>query len=78
MRSQEPAWSSGEVVFVEELKAGKLHRLGVDDCDVGIYFFGGESIKYFALALIIGIFSGAYSSFFVAAPILVWFSVKRP
>ncbi len=45
---------------------------------IAIYFFGGESIKYFALALIIGIFSGAYSSFFVAAPILVWFSVKRP
>lgn len=44
---------------------------------IAIYFFGGESIKYFALALIIGIFSGAYSSFFVAAPMLVWFSGKK-
>ena len=42
-----------------------------------IYFFGGESIRYFALALIIGIFLGAYSSIFVASPLLVWWSKKR-
>lgn len=42
-----------------------------------IYFFGGESIKYFSLALIIGIFLGAYSSFFVASPLLVWWSRSR-
>lgn len=44
---------------------------------LAVYFFGGESIKYFALALIIGIFSGSYSSIFIAAPILVWWSKKR-
>ncbi len=44
---------------------------------IAIYFFGGESIKYFALALIVGIFSGAYSSIFVASPILVWMVRKR-
>lgn len=44
---------------------------------IAIFLFGGESIKYFALALIIGIFSGAYSSFFVASPILVWLSGRR-
>lgn len=44
---------------------------------IAIYFFGGESIKYFALALIIGIFAGAYSSIFVASPILVWLSGRR-
>ena len=42
-----------------------------------IYFFGGESIRYFALALIIGIFLGAYSSIFVASPLLVWWSRRR-
>jgi len=42
-----------------------------------IYFFGGESIKYFSLALIIGIFLGAYSSIFVASPLLVWWTQKR-
>jgi preprotein translocase subunit SecF len=42
-----------------------------------IYFFGGESIRYFALALIIGIFLGAYSSIFVASPLLVWWSRNK-
>ena len=41
-----------------------------------IYFFGGESIRYFARALIIGIFLGAYSSIFVASPLLVRWSRK--
>lgn len=44
---------------------------------VAIYLFGGESIRYFALALIMGIFLGAYSSIFVASPLLVWAYKKR-
>jgi len=47
---------------------------------VSIYFFGGETLKSFALALIIGITAGAYSSIFIASPLLVsWykFSLKR-
>lgn len=43
---------------------------------VAIYLFGGESIKYFALAMIMGIFLGAYSSIFVASPLLVWWSQR--
>jgi preprotein translocase subunit SecF len=42
---------------------------------IAIYFFGGESLEYFSLALIIGIFLGAYSSIFVASPLLVWWSL---
>lgn len=42
-----------------------------------IYFFGGESIKFFSLALIIGIFLGGYSSIFIASPLLVWWTEKR-
>lgn len=38
---------------------------------IAIYFFGGESVKFFALALIAGIATGAYSSLFIAAPLLV-------
>lgn len=41
---------------------------------VAIYFFGGESLKYFSLALIIGIFLGAYSSIFVASPLIVFWA----
>jgi preprotein translocase subunit SecF len=41
---------------------------------LAIYFLGGETLKYFALALIIGITSGAYSSIFIASPLLVsWY-----
>jgi preprotein translocase subunit SecF len=36
-----------------------------------LYFFGGDTLKYFSLALIIGITSGAYSSIFIASPLLV-------
>jgi preprotein translocase subunit SecF len=47
---------------------------------VSLYFFGGETLKYFALTLIIGITSGAYSSIFIASPLLVsWykFNLKK-
>lgn len=36
-----------------------------------IFFLGGETLKYFALALILGICAGTYSSIFLAGPILV-------
>ncbi len=38
---------------------------------VAILFFGGSTIKDFALALVIGIFVGTYSSIFIASPVLV-------
>jgi preprotein translocase subunit SecF len=41
---------------------------------VAILLFGGETLKYFALALIVGISLGSYSSIFVATPLLVWLS----
>ncbi|MCH7491973.1 protein translocase subunit SecF [Patescibacteria group bacterium] len=37
-----------------------------------LYLFGGESIRYFILALIIGIAVGTYSSIFIASPFLVF------
>lgn len=48
---------------------------------ISLFVFGGESIKYFVLALIIGIFFGTYSSIFVASSLLVtwhnWSLKKR-
>jgi preprotein translocase subunit SecF len=38
---------------------------------LAIFIFGGESIKDFSLALLIGIFFGTYSSIFVASALLV-------
>jgi len=44
---------------------------------VSIYFFGGEILKGFSFALIWGVLIGTYSSIFVAAPVLIYFNVKR-
>lgn len=38
---------------------------------LALYLFGGESIKLFILALLVGIASGTYSSIFNASPLLV-------
>lgn len=38
---------------------------------LALFLFGGESIRYFVLALLIGIASGTYSSIFNASPLLV-------
>lgn len=38
---------------------------------VALYLFGGQTIRTFVLALLIGIVSGTYSSIFNAAPLLV-------
>jgi preprotein translocase subunit SecF len=38
---------------------------------VALFLFGGSTLKYFSLALIIGVTSGAYSSIFLAGPLLV-------
>lgn len=38
---------------------------------LAIFLLGGETLKYFALTLILGIVAGTYSSIFLASPILV-------
>jgi preprotein translocase subunit SecF len=38
---------------------------------LAVYFFGGVTTKMFALALIVGIIIGTYSSIFIASPLLV-------
>ena len=43
-----------------------------------LFFFGGETIKYFVLALIAGVIIGTYSSIFVASPLVVsWYKFKK-
>ena len=38
---------------------------------LAIFFLGGQSIKYFSLALIVGIIIGTYSSIFITSPLIV-------
>ncbi|ALU88270.1 protein translocase subunit SecF [Herbaspirillum rubrisubalbicans] len=44
---------------------------------LAMFFFGGPTLHYFALALTIGILFGIYSSVFVAAALAMWLGVKR-
>ncbi|MBX4187837.1 MAG: protein translocase subunit SecF [Candidatus Doudnabacteria bacterium] len=47
---------------------------------VALLLFGGESIRYFVMALLVGIIAGTYSSIFIASPLLLaWYNwdVKR-
>ena len=42
-----------------------------------LFFFGGATLKDFAFALLVGIASGAYSSIFIAAPLLTMLEGAR-
>jgi len=37
-----------------------------------VYLFGGASIKYFALAMMVGVITGTWSTLFAAAPFLLF------
>ncbi|HYJ05362.1 MAG TPA: protein translocase subunit SecD [Chthoniobacterales bacterium] len=42
-----------------------------------LFFFGGAVLRDFALVIIIGILVGTYSSIFIAAPIVLWWTRAR-
>ena len=44
---------------------------------LSIYLFGGEVLKGFSLAMILGVIFGTYSSIYIANPILVFLSVSQ-
>lgn len=44
---------------------------------LSIFFFGGQTLKSFALALIVGFVLGAYSSIFVASTLLGWWRNRK-
>lgn len=42
------------------------------------FFFGGESVRYFILTLIVGVVFGTYSSIFIASPlVVVWHKLEQ-
>jgi preprotein translocase subunit SecF/SecD/SecF fusion protein len=44
---------------------------------LALYIFGGEVIRNFNLAMLLGVLIGTYSSVFIAAPLLGYLGVKR-
>ena len=45
---------------------------------VGSWIMGAVVLQEFAIALLIGLFSGAYSSLFIASPLLAWLKEREP
>lgn len=45
---------------------------------LSLFLFGGETLKDFAFAMLVGTLTGAYSSIFVAAPILAVLKEREP
>jgi len=45
---------------------------------LALFFFGGETLQDFAFALIVGTLSGAYSSIFIAGPVLTHWKEREP
>lgn len=62
--------------IVETLNRSFATSLTVVLTLLSLFVLGGESIKYFVLALLIGVISGTYSSIFTASPILVMWESK--
>jgi preprotein translocase subunit SecF len=61
-------------VLVRSISTGSCTLLVL----LALFFFGGETLKYFSLTLIIGIIVGTYSSLFLASPLLVtWQGLKK-
>lgn len=59
--------------LVETLNRSLATSLTVVFVLLALFVLGGDTIKYFVLALLVGIVAGTYSSIFVASPILlVW------
>ncbi len=45
---------------------------------LALLLFGGDTLKDFAFALLIGVLSGAYSSVFIASPVLMHWKEREP
>jgi preprotein translocase subunit SecF len=44
---------------------------------LGLYLFGGEVLRGFAFAMVVGIVFGTYSTIYIASPIVVWWQNLR-
>jgi preprotein translocase subunit SecF len=44
---------------------------------LGLYLFGGEVLRGFGFAMVVGILVGTYSTIYIASPLVVWWSELR-
>jgi len=45
---------------------------------IALLVFGGETLQAFAIAILVGVFSGTYSSLFIASPVLALWKEREP
>jgi len=70
-----------ETLVEQSLNQTLTRSLSTGSCTllvlIAVFFFGGETLKYFSLILILGIIIGTYSSIFLASPLLVtWYHFR--
>jgi preprotein translocase subunit SecF len=44
---------------------------------LGLFLFGGEVLRGFGFAMVIGIVVGTYSTLFIAVPLVNWWYVRQ-
>lgn len=44
---------------------------------LGLYLFGGEVLRSFGFAMVVGILIGTYSTVYIASPIVIWWHERR-
>jgi SecD/SecF fusion protein len=76
-RSREPLIDVANDACLETVPRTINTGLGALFILVALYVLGGETLTDFALALLVGILVGTYSSVFTATPLAVWFEGRR-
>lgn len=75
-------WASFDETVNASLNQIFIRSISTGSCTLmvlgALFLFGDETLKYFALSLIVGIAVGTYSSMFLAAPLLTsWLGWRR-
>ncbi|MDH5201968.1 MAG: protein translocase subunit SecF [Nitrospirota bacterium] len=78
MKVKEPVEKVMNVSINEVLSRTIVTSLTVLITSLALFIFGGEVIHDFALAMIMGVIIGTYSSVFIASPIVLLWGGKRP
>ena len=78
LRHKEPIVSVMNLSINEVLSRTIITSTTVLLTSVALFFFGGEVLHDFSLAMILGVIIGTYSSIFVASPIVLMFGGKKP
>lgn len=78
IRHKEPLEAIMNASINEVLSRTIITSLTVLLSSIALFFFGGEVIHDFALAMIMGVVIGTYSSIFIASPTVLLWGGKRP